>query len=56
MDFQAFSLTGPGIGKEGLTVAVFMDRTFAHVCYARPAENIQVGRRRVKSRIKDWLY
>lgn len=38
LDFQPFPLTGPGVCQEWLAVAVFMDRTFTHVCHTGPAE------------------
>lgn len=39
VDTDALSLTGPGICQEWLTVTVFMDWTFTHVCHAGPVES-----------------
>lgn len=35
---HSFPLAGSAVGNEGLAVAVFMNRTLAHVCYTRPTE------------------
>lgn len=38
-DRYSLPLTGSAVGDEGLTVAVFMDRTLTHVRHTRPTES-----------------
>lgn len=38
-DGYSLPLTGSAVGDEGLTVAVFMDRTLTHVRHTRPTES-----------------
>lgn len=38
VDADALALAGPGVRQERLAVAVFVDRTLAHVCHAGPRE------------------
>lgn len=37
-DGHSLPLAGSAVGDEGLTVAVFMDRTLTHVRHTRPTE------------------
>lgn len=38
-DRYSLPLAGSAVGDEGLTVAVFMDRTLTHICHTRPDES-----------------
>lgn len=38
-DGHSLPLAGSAVGDEGLTVAVFMDRTLTHVRHTRPTES-----------------
>ena len=38
-DGDSLPLAGSAVGDEGLTVAVFMDRTLTHVRHTRPTES-----------------
>lgn len=42
-DRHSLPLAGSAVGDEGLAVAVFMDRTLAHICHTRPVERGEVN-------------
>lgn len=39
VDFDALSLAGTGVCQKRLTIAVFMNWTFTHVCHTGPVES-----------------